>query len=279
MSFLAPMYADWEEHFTIVQWDQPATGGTFLKNQGKDPGPLTIDRYVRDGLTVTAWARHRLGAKKVVLLGTSWGSLLGVEMVQRRPDFFSAYVGAAQAVGAKGARVGYELALNAARRRGDEAASAALIKVGPPPYRSFGEFMVRQQYSNPPGLPPTPAEAKAAGELMAVMMKPDPNARYNPPLSIPPGYDGGMMSALQATWEEAWAWEARSLGTRFKVPVFIFQGEADLNTPTSVAREYFEEISAPAKAFEVVPGAGHGVILFHGELLELLKKHVLPLTR
>src|SRR3569623_262128 len=30
MSFLAPLYADWEARFTIVQWDQPATGATLL---------------------------------------------------------------------------------------------------------------------------------------------------------------------------------------------------------------------------------------------------------
>jgi pimeloyl-ACP methyl ester carboxylesterase len=96
---------------------------------------------------------------------------------------------------------------------------------------------------------------------------------------VPQGYDGGFMAAQQATWKETWAWEARPLGTTFKVPVLIVMGEVDLNTPVSVAREYFDEIKAPAKAFEVVPGAGHGVILFHKELLALLEKHVLPIVR
>jgi len=276
MSFLAPLYKDWEEQFTIVQWDQPATGGTFLKNRDRDIGPLTIARYVEDGIAVTEWARRRLGGKKVVLLGTSWGSLLGIEMVAKRPDLFSAYVGTSQPVGGKGNLLGYELGLRAARDRGDEAAVAALTKVGPPPYSRFEDFMVRAQYTNPPAIPSTPAETAAAAEMMSVIMTPNPNARYNSPLPAPPGFDGGFMAAQRATWQETWSWEIERLGSRFDVPLFVFQGEVDLNTPVAPARDWLATVDAPKKAFEIIPGAGHGVILFHREVLELLEKHVLP---
>lgn len=276
MSVLAPLYKEWEAKFTIVQWDQPATGGTFLKNKNRDIGPLTIGRYVNDGIAVTEWARKRLGADKVVLLGTSWGSLLGIEMVAKRPDLFSAYVGTSQPVGSKGNLLGYELGLKSARERGDKAAVTALTKVGPPPYSRFEDFMVRAQYTNPPAVPSTPAEAAASAAMMGVLMTPEPNARYNSPLPVPAGFDGGFMAAQQATWRETWSWEIEGLGKKFGVPLFIFQGEADLNTPAAPAREWLEAVEAPRKAFEIVPGAGHGVILFHRELLKLLEKHVLP---
>lgn len=279
MSFLAPLYEDWEEKFTIVQWDQPATGGTYLRNKDRDVGPLTIGRYVRDGITVAEWARKRFGADKVVLLGTSWGSLIGLEMVAQRPELFSAYVGTSQPVGSKGNLLGYQLGLQAARDRGDEAAVAALTRVGPPPYRRFEDFMVRAQYTNPPAVPATPAETAASAEMMGVIMTPNPNARYNSPLPAPPGFDGGFMAAQQATWQETWAWEAERLGRKFAVPMVIIQGEADLNTPTAATRDWFATVEAPKKVFEVVPGAGHGVILFHRELLQLLEKHVLPVVQ
>ena len=276
MSFLAPMFADWEEKFTIVQWDQPSTGGTYLKNRDKVVGPLTIERYVRDGITVTEWARERFGADKVVLLGTSWGSLIGLEMIAQRPDLFAYYVGTSQPVGSSGNLLGYRLGLEAASSRGDDAAVAALTRVGPPPYGRFEDFMVRAQYTNPPAVPPTPAEAAASAEMMKVITTPNPGARYNSPLPAPPGFDGGFMEAQQATWRETWSWEAERLGNRFQVPMLIVQGEVDLNTPAATAREWFETVEAPSKAFELVPGAGHGVILFHRELLALLERHVLP---
>ena len=212
MSFLAPLYADWEEKFTIVQWDQPSSGGTYLKHQGKDIGPLTIDRYVRDGIAVAEWSRNRLGAEKIVLVGSSWGSLIGLEMIARRPDLFAHYVGTSQPVGNAGNRLGYELGLKAAQERGDQAAIDALTRVGPPPYQRFEDFMVRAQYTNAPAIPPTPAEAAASAEMIGVMMNPVAGARYNAPLVPPPGYDGGFMVAQQATWKETWAWEAERLG-------------------------------------------------------------------
>jgi pimeloyl-ACP methyl ester carboxylesterase len=279
MSFLAPLYAGWEERFTIVQWDQPLTGGTYLKHQGKDIGPLTIDRYVRDGLAVTDWSRKRLGADKIVLLGTSWGSLLGIEMVARRPELFSAYVGTSQPIGARGNVLGYELGLKAARERGDQAGVDALTRVGPPPYGRFEDFMVRAQYTNPPAVPGTPAENAAAAEMMKVIMTPNPGARYNAPLQPPPNFDGGFMAAQQATWKETWAWEIDRLGRKFEVPILIIQGERDLNTPAPTAREWLAGIEAPSKAFELLPEAGHGVILFHKEVLQLLERHVLPVAK
>ncbi len=218
-------------------------------------------------------------------MGISWGTLLGVEMVHRRPDLFSAYVGTAQAVGDQGNKLGHELALQAARARGDAAAVTALEKVGPPPYKTLEELMVRAQYTNPPGQPPSPAEVAASLALgKAMSVPPPPGARYNAPLDLPPGFDfmaAGMatfMATQRAVFAETWRWEARHLGLSFEVPVFIFQGENDINTPTATAREYFDEIKAPKKAFAVIPGASHSTIVFHDELLRLLRLHVLPLV-
>jgi pimeloyl-ACP methyl ester carboxylesterase len=288
MSFMAPVFTEWERDFTIVQWDQPGSGATALKNRGLPSGAMTVERYTRDGIAVTEFIRTRLKVSKVVLMGISWGTLLGVEMVQKRPELFSAYVGTAQAVGDKGNKLGYELALKTARERGDATAVTALEKVGPPPYKTLEELIVRAQYTNPPGQPPSPAEVAASAQLGKLLSAPPPkDARYNAPLPAPPDSEGGMagfgmanfMATQRAVFAETWRWEARHLGLTFKVPVFIFQGENDINTPTATAREYFDEIQAPKKAFAIVPGSSHSTIVFHDELLRLLRLHVLPVVR
>ena len=58
LSMLTPLYASWERHFTIVQWDQPGAGATQGKNGDATTGPLTIERLVRDGARRPA---HALG--------------------------------------------------------------------------------------------------------------------------------------------------------------------------------------------------------------------------
>ena len=281
MSYLAPVFADWETDFTIVQWDQPGGGATLLKNKDLPSGPMTVERYTRDGIAVAEFVRAHLKVEQMVLMGASWGTLLGVEMVQRRPELFSVYVGTAQAVGAKGSTLGYELALRAARERGDAAAVTALEKVGPPPYRTLEELFVRQQYTNPPGLPSSPAEVAATAAMNKLMSGPPlPDAHYNAPLPLPAGFNfmAAFMATQRAVFAETWSWEARHLGLTFKVPVFIFQGEYDFNTPVATAREYFDEIKAPEKAFAIIPGSSHFTIPFHDELLRLLRLHVRPLV-
>ena len=120
-SWMTPAFAAWEQDFTVVHWDQPGGGATYAKAQatGRDQGPLTVARYVADGLAVVDAVLAKLGKKKLVLFGNSWGTMLGVMLAQKRPDLVSAYVGTSQAVsGPEGGKLGYELALKASPRPG-----------------------------------------------------------------------------------------------------------------------------------------------------------------
>lgn len=276
-SGFAPMFEAWEDHFTLVQWDQPGGGATHLKNLEKGEGPLTIERYVADGLAVAEWVRERLSVDRLVLLGNSWGSLLGLIMVRRRPDLFSAFVGTSQPVsGPRGGKLGYDLALEAARKRGDLLAVTALERVGPPPHATLQEFLVRQTYSNPPGLPPSPAEAAAMAAMARFFAPPPPDARYVA-RGLPP-YD--FMTTFMATqavmFPQVAGWEAEAEGLAFDIPVFVLQGENDINTPVALARELVERIDAPAKGFDILPGAGHNTLAFPAEVLAFLNERVRP---
>ena len=52
-----------------------------------------------------------------------------------------------------------------------------------------------------------------------------------------------------------------SLGTDFSIPVFIVEGAEDDVTPASLARNYFDQITAPKKSFLLMPNAGHMALL------------------
>lgn len=280
MSNQAPLFFDWEKDFTIVQWDQPGGGATFARNMEKGEGPLTRDRYTKDGIAVAEFVRNHLHTDKMVLMGISWGTELGLRMIHERPELFSAYVGTAQVVsGPRGDKLGYELALKKARERGDKVAVAALEKVGPPPYANAADFIVRQQYVFPPGLPASPEEQAATAETAKLLSAPPPPDAHYIAKGLPK-YDGAkQFIAVQAqVFPDAAKFEAEALGTKFTLPMFFFEGEDDINTPTELAREFYKKIKAPAKGFEIIKGAGHNTIVFHGELLRLLDKDVRPLV-
>ncbi len=92
---LAPFYSgELERHFVVVHWDQRGAGASC---EGVDPATLSLEQLVADTIELSEYLKARFG-QPLVLLGHSWGSLVGVRAVQRRPDLFAAYVGVGQFV-------------------------------------------------------------------------------------------------------------------------------------------------------------------------------------
>ena len=51
--------------------------------------------------------------------------------------------------------------------------------------------------------------------------------------------------------------DIRIYGTDFEVPVYFISGEQDYTCATSYSRKYYEDITAPDKAFYEIKGCGH----------------------
>jgi pimeloyl-ACP methyl ester carboxylesterase len=58
-------------------------------------------------------------------------------------------------------------------------------------------------------------------------------------------------------YDELISYDARRLGTHFDVPFFLFQGESDVITLTTLATEYHADIEAPNKDLALIKDAGH----------------------
>ena len=62
------------------------------------------------------------------------------------------------------------------------------------------------------------------------------------------------------------------------MPVYYIQGENDWQTPYPLAKDFFEEISAPDKKFFSIPNAGHFTILdSKEEFTRVLLEEIRPL--
>jgi pimeloyl-ACP methyl ester carboxylesterase len=95
-------FVPWQHDFTVVNWDQRGSGKTFGKNGPSTPGmdmpDAAVERLVEDAIEVAAIASKRLAKNQVVLVGQSWGTMLGLHVIKRRPDLFQAFVGTGQFV-------------------------------------------------------------------------------------------------------------------------------------------------------------------------------------
>ncbi len=95
-SWTFALFAPWEEHFTVVQWDQRGAGRTLRKSGPAVAPTLTVDRMAQDGIELAEYLRQRLGKDKIILVAHSFGSIIGLKMVRTNPDLFYAYVGTGQ---------------------------------------------------------------------------------------------------------------------------------------------------------------------------------------
>jgi hypothetical protein len=66
----------------------------------------------------------------------SWSSILGIWLIQQYPNLYHAFVSSGQMVNTtENDQLGYQLALDYSRQRGNQRTVAKLQDNGPPPYR------------------------------------------------------------------------------------------------------------------------------------------------
>src|SRR5215472_12607401 len=142
-------FRNWLKYFTVVQWDQRGAGRTFGRNGAAAASTITIERMVRDGVELAELMSKKLQKDKIVLVGHSWGSTLGVFMAKARPELFYAFVGTGQVVDpTRNYAVAHTALVERASREGNSRALQELNEVGPPPWRDGKGFAVQRRWSN-----------------------------------------------------------------------------------------------------------------------------------
>lgn len=264
-------FAPWEKHFTVVQWDERGAGRTLRKNGPGIAPTITIDRMVQDGIELAEYLRKHLHKEKIMLVGHSFGSILGVKMARAKPEFFYAYVGTGQVSDSpvKNYSATYEALLKKGKALGDPRAVEELIRIGPPPYTSGEGYRVQWKWANAfEG-----ANAFIYGTLGLALVAPGYSVQ-----DINDSGDGQMLSAERLV-PQTQSIGPTELGLEFSIPIFVFQGEEDFTTSTALAQHYLESIKAPRKEFVAIRGGGHFAVFMHSDqFLQELLTRVRPLA-
>lgn len=225
---------------------------------------------VDDGIALTQFLRAHLAARKIVVLGYSWGTMLGVRMVKTEPGLFAACIGTGQVVDKEEKEAfAYATLMQKLKAARDEEAIAELARVGPPPYKSQQDLLIERHISQRYD---TPAERDMERTMAPIVL-------FAPDYSLCDIYYavGYGDFAADRMYEEIKDYDARKLGTDFEVPMFVINGAQDTITPSELARPWFDTLRAPKKAFVSLAGGGHSALLtMSDELLEQLLIHVPP---
>lgn len=240
-----------EEHFVVVNWEQPGAGKSF---DAVDRSTITPERYIEDAHALVQHLRERFAQDKVYVLGESWGSALGILLVQRYPELFHAFIGTGQMVAfLENDLMCYDFAVQWAQERGDTAKVAKLVEQGPPPYYGDGVawkesafLMDTFNYMNQ-----NPAIADNGANTFRDLAAPE----YG--LYDKASWFRGVIETLGVVYPQLWEVDFRQQATKLEVPVYFLLGRHDINAPVALTEQYFDLLDAPHKEIVWFEHSGH----------------------
>jgi proline iminopeptidase len=247
---------DWEEYFTVIQWDQRGAGKTYLLNDPDKVAPtMSLDRLVNDAEEMASWVRKELGKEKIFVIGHSAGSNTGLRLAARHPDWLYAYIGVGQLTnGPESERRGWTFAMDSARRAQNKDAVRQLEEIAP--YFAPG--------SEPPPLKKIYAQRKWLefyGGVMAYRQGGDAETGL---VKLSPDYTDSEISHIWDGNEFAEHYLLQDVLSRdltgireLGCPLLIFGGRHDYDVNSQVAAEWFATVKAPSKKFVWFEDSAH----------------------
>ncbi len=229
-----------EQHFVVVNWDQPGAGKSA--SVGFDYGALSTERMVSDAHALVSYLKARFGVEKIYLMGFSWGTVLGLSLAERYPQDFYAYLAVSQIVnGAEGERLSLDFVRQAAQQAGDRAALAELADIDPAYRRPDWEQQLateRKWLLHFGGVYHTATSYAHEVWLMLTARE------YS--LAEFALWPGRSRASLKAMWPEVMTVNFSASAPAVRCPVYFFSGRYDYNVPASLTEAYYTQVEAPA---------------------------------
>ena len=83
----------------MLRWIPGVQRGSGKSNTPAfDENTITYDQFIADGHQLTEYLKERFDTDKIYLLGHSWGTQIGIELVVRYPEDYYGYIGVSQVV-------------------------------------------------------------------------------------------------------------------------------------------------------------------------------------
>ncbi|MGV3492748.1 MAG: alpha/beta fold hydrolase [Ramlibacter sp.] len=227
-----------ERHFVVVYWDQRGTGRSWLPGARREA--LGLPQLLDDLDALVGHLTQRFGRRQVVLLGHSWGTVLGTLYAQRRPERVSHYIGVAQVVDlARAQALEREYVATQALARGDAAVLQELRDLGEPPLPVKAMLRLGALCECYGGVFHGPMRTH---DLLLSALREDETALLDLAL-----FGLGNRFSLERLWPEYTAIDFLRSVHALRVPVTLMLGRRDRHVSSELAAQWFAALQAPAK--------------------------------
>lgn len=258
-----------EKDYTIVCWEQRGCGRTFYRN--KSNGNLTIEQLLTDTDEVIDYLRGRFGQEKIIIIGQSWGTVLGMDYINIHPEKVAAYIGVGQVTDfSQGKIYAAESAVQMAMEN-DNNEDAEFLE------RSIDQLSKTESIEK--------LDVKPLEDMIITSIK---YLKCNGEMSGTEQIFAAITSP-EMTWNDAkwflfasdtqnivasqndlvdymyFQFDVMNLSAKYDIPICFIQGDSDWITPTDMVVDYYSCISAKKKNMVTINNAGHTPFLDNPE--------------
>lgn len=257
------------QHMTVIAWEQSGCGQSYMNNPS--PKNLSLNQIISDAHELTQLLKKKFGQSKIYLAGFSWGSMVGMKLIEKYPENYAAYFGITQVINInKSIQLSREWIKKQAALKKDTASLNILSKIEKgdtaickrPMDCFLKQYELLSKYGGAIHSKASEAEIQKAETFYEEYKK----------------YD----------WFKAFTYSAYRLENdlfntdlssvkEVKVPVYFFLGRHDWNLPTSLSEEFLHHLNAPKKEIVWFENSGHEpleeeAIAFNQALIDRIKK-------
>ncbi|MDM5186369.1 alpha/beta hydrolase [Bacillus sp. DX4.1] len=236
-----------ETKFTVVHYDQRASGKSY--HFFEDYSNLSSDLLVEDLLAMTDYISERLGKEKVILIGHSYGTYIGMQAAYKAPEKYEAYIGIGQMSDTVESEIdSLNYVINQAQNVGNT--DDVLYLQGLTEKIKNGDTYTPRNY------------VMKYGGSSRLIDNPDGNnigmlfsSEYN--LLDVIRYNYGLSYSQKILLKEDLKNPLPTIVTKLKLPCYFIMGKYDYNTSSNAAKKYFDMIEANKKEFIAFEQSAH----------------------
>ncbi|MBP1040008.1 alpha/beta hydrolase [Vagococcus sp. BWB3-3] len=256
----------WPDVYQVVYWDQRGAGKTLNRHPDANDFP-TIESLLNDLDELVDYLKIYYQKDKIVLLGDSWGTVLGSQYAIKKPENVLMYIGVGQVVDTqRNEQIGLSKVIEEADKAGNVKDKRALMAIErfPPKMDEAGMklFVKVRKYQ---------MKYNLAAKLTFALVK---------TFVCSPVFKCADVIAIKKAGKAnhhlidyLFSFNLNEAPLTYDMPMCLIQGENDYQVQTSLAVDYFKRIETSQKQIHVIPKAGHMAMCDQPELFAKALNH------
>ncbi|MBM0848306.1 pimeloyl-ACP methyl ester carboxylesterase [Staphylococcus epidermidis] len=255
-----------EKEFVVINWDQKGSGLSYDINLKSED--MNLNLFLDELEEIVEFLIKKFKKDKIFLVGHSWGAILGINIVSKRPDLFYEYISVCQPVNYQMSdQISYEYVLRKAYKNMEYELAEKLVSKRNNLITDEKEYIkllrnLINKYNN----------SKKNSEIFKIMRK---RNEYNNNDII--NWISGANFSLEHLWKDVKNTDLFKQIVKIETPISFFLSRNDYNTPSSLIEEYYQKLSAPRKNIVYFENSEHNIPFdeykeFSTKILELKKQ-------